>query len=391
MEKQAEEMPLFTKMIDGNNFEYKIVNFENPKVCQQTGIILIEALKRSQIKQPRISFSRVTDPETGVVFGIPLGTEKETGELKFDRIVLTDMMQFDLSIPRDRKLWCVISHHPCMMGSPFQSGTPKYKQIDKDKEANKIIRMSKARRRASEIAENMIGAELYDMATNLGVSSEHNNLNTLLAAVIEKAEKEPNEFLDIYDNANRNVLTAFNRARATGLITLDVTNGYMWKDTYALGSTEAMAVKKLIENPTLLMNMDLESKQRSQFFKQHATEEQKQPIQLNPGQGETARNQEQKDKGFVLDKDLDEKLNKLDKLTKEVEEEKVKTKALNDKLEAFLESNKKPEMVESVVNLHDYSLEKLQNMAFEIGFALAKTTTNKKLLIQKIEDHKKGK
>ena len=251
------ELPLYIEVANKNGFLYKIANYDNPKVCPQSGIIIIEALKRDNFKQPRISFKKVLDPATGITYGIHIGTDNKTGELEFQRITLGDVVQFDCSNVNDRKLWCTISRHESLMGSPFQRGIPKFKTVDKNKEAVKVISNAQSMVRAISIAQEMAGVELYDMAINLGLSADHNDVGLLLASVIEMAAKKPDGFLAVYDNINRNVITVFNRARAVGLIKLDPTNGYIWKDTYPLGTNETMAIKTIVSNVTLLMNMDL--------------------------------------------------------------------------------------------------------------------------------------
>ncbi len=381
----AVEIPLYIEMTNKNGFIYKIANHDNPKVCPQSGIIIIEALKRSEIKQPRISFKKLVDPETGITYGIPLGINNTTGEIDFQRIELGDMTQFDCANVSDRKLWTIISRHESMMGSPFQRGVPKFKKVDKNAEASKIISNSKLMVRAVQIAQDMNGVELYDMALNLGLSADHNNNEVLLSNVVEMATKKPAGFLAVYDNTNRNVITVFNRARAVGLIKLDVMSGYTWKDTFPLGTNDTMAIKTIVGNPALLMNMDLESKQRSNFYTKNATPEDLAAVKLNKEQYN--KNEGPKaDDGFMTDKDINVKIQEL-----EVERERSKT--LNDKMQAFLDQQDK--IAQTVVTPIDYdsykiyTIDELKDKALEAGFALAKTVEDRKALIREIVKRKK--
>jgi hypothetical protein len=385
--KKTEEKELFTVFKNKNGFEFKVADWNNSQICPQRGIVIIEALKRNQLKQPRITFKKVLDADTGMTYGIPLGIDEKTGELMFQRIILGDVTQFDLANINDRKLWTVISRHESLLGSPFQSGKPLFKKIDKDAEANRIIKTAKARRRASQIAEELKGTELYDMAINLGLNAEQNNLSTLLASVIEKAEKDPESFLNVYDNTNRNVITVFNRARAVGLIKLDVTNGYVWKDTYPLGANDALAIKTIVGNPQLLINMDLESKQRSTFFKTNATPEQMSPIKLNENQTGFANRPEREKDGYLSDKEIDIKLKSLEEKEKSLDvksrmldEQLDKASALNNKLESLIDKHENPEE-----DLSEKTLEDLQTLAFNLGFAPARATTDIEKLIKEIK------
>ena len=379
--KKADVLERYTLRTNKNGFEYKIANSDHPDVCPQSGIIIIEALKRSQIKQPRVTFTKVLDPQSGITYGIPLTINKD-GDLIFKRIVLGEMVQFDMANPLDRQMWTVISHHECVKGSPFQRGIPLFKKVDKNAESNKIISSAKEMVRAVKIAQEMTGIELYDMAVNLGLSPEHNNEGILMSSVIEMATKKPEGFLTVYDNVNRNVITVFNRAKAVGLIKLDVANGYTWKDTHPLGTNDVLAIKTIMSNPTLLTTMDMESKQRSNYYKKNATKEQLEAISLNKDQYNNPSVKE--DPGFLSDNVIKEKMSKLDAETE-------RSKLLNDRLEKMLASQEDKEKAPKP----DYSeykkltTEELQTMAFDLGFALAKTVTDRKVLTLEIVKRKK--
>jgi hypothetical protein len=377
-------VPLYNVLTNKNGFEYKVANPDHPSVCPQTGIIIIEALKRNQLKQPRISFKKLLDPETGITYGIPMGIDNKTGELEFQRINLGDVVQFDLANSNDRKLWTVISRHESMMGSPFSRGIPKFKTVDKNKEADNVIMSSKSLVRAIQIASDMAGVELYDMAINMGLNPEHNNPALLMASVLEMAQKSPDGFLRVYDNTNRNVITVFNRARAMGLIKLDVASGFVWKDSYPLGANETLAIKTIVGNSTLLMQMDVESKQRSNYYKKHATKDQMDAVLLNKADLEANQKKTYQETDFVSAHDVKRVMNELDA-------EKQRTKELNDRMEAFLASQQnKPAEATTPIEKAIYDefkskkTSELQEEAFGLGYALARTTEDRELLMKKI-------
>lgn len=374
-EGHVAELPLFHKMVDGKNYEWKIANVENPKIVAQSGIVQIEVIRKSNIKSPRVSFSKITDPSTGITYGLPRGIDKKTGDLKFDRIILGEIMQFDLANIVDRRLWMVICRHQCMEGSPYASGKPLYRIYDKDAEATKIIKQSKAKRRASAIAEDLTGADLYDMANNLGLSAEHNSFNVLVAEVIKKAEIDPDGFLAIWDNAQRPILTVFNRCRVVGLIESDVLNGYMWKKNYPLGLSEAAAVKTMSNNPQLLVTMDMESKQRSEAFKKHATEKQREIIEV----GSVSPITTVKEQEFLTNEEVAKQLNEIKGVKND----------LNAELEEVLKLKAQlKEAVAAIPPKQEPTLEQLQKKAFDLGMANAHEITNIEELKKEIRARK---
>src|SRR3970040_454974 len=103
------EVEQFIAMVDGNQYKYLVANPNHPSNCPQKGIIRIEAIRRSNIKQPRYSFSKIFDEGTGVTYGVPTGIDKATGNLNFKRIIVGEVSEYNCSNPTDRALWCAIS------------------------------------------------------------------------------------------------------------------------------------------------------------------------------------------------------------------------------------------------------------------------------------------
>lgn len=71
---------------DGNNLEYKILNFENPDLCPRSGIIELEPLITSRRHLNRVSFRVFNDKELGVLVGIPIGIDDKTKKLSSRRL-----------------------------------------------------------------------------------------------------------------------------------------------------------------------------------------------------------------------------------------------------------------------------------------------------------------
>jgi hypothetical protein len=384
--KTKNGMDLYTIMKDKNGFENKICNFDNPDVVAQEGIIIIEAIGRVQIKTPKTTFKRQVDRNTGIIYGIPTGEfDERTGIIKYQPILLGDMLQFDLSNVQERKIWCVVKMHECVIGSPFKRGKPKYRVVDEEKEANRTILVAKSKVRAAAIIDKLTGAETYDMSINLGMSVEHNSPAMLQANLINKAEKEPERFLEIYDNTNKGVITAFKRGLATGLITKTVESGYLWQNSLPLGNNESMVIKYLLEHMTLLQQIDRESKSSNTFFKKHADKSEMEAIEIETSKAAEAP----EDKGYIMDADLAAQIKRMN----------AKEKAMDEKMARFDAMSKQMEEVKGVqveeavkeaepkkVNIAQLNIADLQKYALGIGFAQAEQTTDRTLLLAKIKD-----
>lgn len=383
VKETAKENPLFTVVKDGNGIEHKIANFNNPIVCPQSGIFTIEAIRKGKHKQADVGFTVTRDPESGIIYGILNDVDYKTRELRFRRIRLGDMEQYDCSIASDRAMWCAVSHSLFLEGSPLLGRRkPLYKMHDREEDARRIIRTSKDKRRAAEIAENLVGSDLYDMAINLGKSTEHNSFSVLLAEVIKEAELNPKNFLDIYENSNREIITVFNRCRAVGLIETDLQNGFMWKKSYPLGMSEAAAHATIIKNPQLLMTMDMESKEKDHAFKKYA---QKDQLQTITPKGFSAESQSSE---YLTSQEIYNKLKELEVVHSNLAVENNRQKELNDKLELFLSKEVKAKKAQSK-EVEEESVEDLQEEAHSLGFAKARAIEDAGILKAEIAKRKK--
>lgn len=274
VEKSVElEVPDFIEFKDQNGFVTKIVNFDSPKMCPRKGIIEVMAIHVSNRHENRKSFSVTRDPVTGIHYGIPAGIDQKTGRVQFKRIIIYNQMHLNLTNPVDAQLWCVISRCEFLLGSPFMVGKPAYKRFDREEEANKVVIENKLKRKASAIIDDVRGVELFDLARACGLSVENDSLTTVQSVLYKKAENNPAEFMNIWDNAHRPVIAVLKRGIATGLVNFDMgKGGYTWKESLYLGANDMQVVKFLMANLQILVQMDTESKQKDNTFKTHATD-----------------------------------------------------------------------------------------------------------------------
>lgn len=265
--------PIFHEYSDGGGFPIKLANMNNPLICKREGVVEIECIKKTNTLEPRISISRVFDDGLGIWFGVPLGADPKTKEIKWQRFVIGDRKTYDLTKQGDAIEWAVVSRASWLIGSPYQKGKPLYRMYDRDAEAREIIVNSTIRSKAMEIAGKEIAIdEMMDMYRVFGKNPEGFSPLRLHAELIKIAEKNPKEFVNAWNNSNRSVLIIFNRAVALGLITMNINKGgYVWKDSLPLGLTEQAAMDYLIKNPQLLNQADLESKNKDNYRKKFSS------------------------------------------------------------------------------------------------------------------------
>lgn len=277
--KEGQKVFLYEIKEDGNDMKFKIANPFHPDNCPQTGIKEITIIDKKKRHDPDITFSRVDDPITGIIYGTPIGIDQNTKQLTFKPIRLKVHQEYDMANGSDRQIWMVASRHSCMASSPYPSShKPYYKVVDREQEAEQKIINVKTRTRALDLIDAMRDGELVDMATNLGVDSVYSSQATLKAELMSRAERNAKEFCEMYDNSNRQAVTIMNRCRTVGLITLDPNQGYLWKLNKQLGLTEAAAIRSITENAALMQTMDFESKQKSENFRKFATAKEKETV-----------------------------------------------------------------------------------------------------------------
>ena len=259
----------FYVMKDGNGTEYKIANMNNPFMCKRKGIVEIEVIKKTNSMEPRYSISNVYDSELGVWFGIPLGIDSRTKEIKWQRFSVADFRRYDLTKHADAVEWAVMSRSSRLIGSAYQRGKPLYRQYDKEFEAREVIAKNTIRRRAMDIIDTKIKIEDYmDIYRNFGKNPDGHTPTTLQAGVIQLAERSPKEFVDMWENKNRPAVTLFNKCKALGMINWDIAKGgFMWKDSLLLGITEMTAIDALNSNQGLFSQARMEAEQKDDATK----------------------------------------------------------------------------------------------------------------------------
>lgn len=276
METTKTVVPLTLEIKDGNGMIHLHANPNHSENVQQSGIVELAIIGRQKRHDPDITVSKITDPNTGIIYGKVIGIDEKTKGLTYQPIRLAIRQVYDCANPLERESWMVIQRHHLAEGCPYPTNQkPLFRKVDREQDAKMKILKINFRTRALELIEGMENGELVDMAVNMGITSNYSSGVTLKAELMTTAESKPKEFCELYDNANRKVITVLNRARTVGLVTTDPNQGLLWKLTLTLGMTEAAAVNHLNKNMGLLQTMDFESKQKSPMFQKMATEEEK--------------------------------------------------------------------------------------------------------------------
>lgn len=310
-------MPMYVLVNDGNNRVHKIVNFDNPEMVEFKGSVIVKSLRTSSRHQPSVTHTVWKDPVTDIIWGIPNGIDPHTKDLKFQPIEINDMKIFELSIAQERKQWAVISKASFWVGSPNRGAyKPSHEIVNVERDAQTKILKANLRSKNHDIISNLSPLQVMDMARNCGSGDIKNNSSiVVLSELYDWADKHPDEFAKIWYNSNRQVMTVFNRCKATGLVSLDLVNGWMWKKAHPIGNSEPMAIDYMTNNPSLLMSMDNESKAADLAYDKFATAEEKKAASSSIIVKSTVQLSEQED----LMKRMKEKEEKLDALLKKAE------------------------------------------------------------------------
>ena len=252
------------KLINADNknsgLKLRVFNFENPELCPREGVVEFVPTNRSKRATNYLDFSFVYVADQDFYIGIPAGYDDKTGKIKWQRIVIREDDVFDRSKPIEAMKCAVLLRSKYVAGSPnLGSRKPKYKVYDQEQEAV-IYEQTRARKRKAELtADGLSGQALVDMGFDIGLQVDKMSPRILYAEVGKYAERNPKEFLEIYENPLRKTLTILNRAIANGVITEERGLGFVY-GAVPLGPNKEMATIFLKENESLCQTIDQLSK-----------------------------------------------------------------------------------------------------------------------------------
>jgi hypothetical protein len=220
----------------------------------------IQPISTDMYKTPNRGITFQKDPETGVLYGIALDQD-DYGNIRWQRIQLSDALPLDLNKEPDAKIWAVLRFHPDIQGSPWQYDAPYYKVYDPNEvalqEIGEIAAMKKALDRVDKISKNP--RDLVYFLRYLGEDVKIDaNENLLVGMLLRQARHYPFQFNKKWDSKERSYAERFESARALGIINEHVDKGFMFR-SIPLGITAEEAVRFLSRDGNIMtaINNDL--------------------------------------------------------------------------------------------------------------------------------------
>lgn len=250
---------------DKHGVEHKIIDFTDERLMPKTGQIIYEANKKSDRLVSHGYYHAVTrDKDSDVLIGIFTGIDGITGNLRFLRMTLGSLNTFDLSIRSEREKAIVLKYSNIVEGSPNLSSSIKlhlFRVHDSEKQATVEIQKIMDGQRALSVAMGLYGEDLINMARNIGVMPETSSLTMLTAAVYRAAKETPKDFLNLWDNPNRELITILKRSLETGVVAYNIRDGYTYEGR-PLGLNEPMVLDFLTKYRDIATTLDYKSKER---------------------------------------------------------------------------------------------------------------------------------
>lgn len=294
--KGIEENVHYKIVKDGHGIEHKVLNFENEEICPRFGIIQLEPMKTSRRHLNNASFKVILDRELGVLVGIPSGIDYKTKQIMWKKIIVEENETLDLSIPDQAMMWACIRRGPYF--TDFRNGKEqnpnlqvssktKYKAIDKEREAETFLLNRRTKKKATEIAEELVGEELREYGMNFGFDVNLLSPTSLSVEVIKYAESEPEKFMAIHNSDTRVELTVLNKAKSMGVVVESYDNGTTYGGV-TLGFNQSEVLKYLKDHPATVTSIDALCRQNEREG-DIAMDVKKVPLEADDANAEIAR------------------------------------------------------------------------------------------------------
>lgn len=254
--------PAYTVYTNKNGVQFKVINFDNPAVCPNKGIVEYRAFKEKNFdsrRETNFTCPIVKDHTNDIYYGIFNGFHNN-GDPKWINFPLHMINTYDRSIPTEAKKALIMSKSYLTEGSPFAvPRLVKFRLHDKEKAANDLIKKITDAKRALAHAEGLAGQKLLDMALNLGMNTLNSSVTMITAEVLERAQNDPIGYLKVAENPNIEVISILNKAIDTKVVENDTHKGYTYKGA-PLGHNFDFAIDFLLKNREILAIIDMASK-----------------------------------------------------------------------------------------------------------------------------------
>ena len=284
--QSAKEVSDTITLKDRNGYEHVVINMDNPKYAAFEGIVELIPTKYSKgitnangsgsfRHKAQISWSVVKDRNSQMLIGVTNGFDPKTGEIRWQKQVVSDVEFLDLAIPAHRRKFICIKYGPFLETSPNFNSTSKttYRMVDKEKEAVEYMVSRRKRASAAKIAEALQGEELAEFALLLGLDPKFMSPAQLYMDVLKYAEDDrkingksgAERFMEVYEGANRNELIILKRGMSVGIV-VESPNGIQFNGI-VIGHTDTEAANYLKNNPATAVSIDTQSKSKQSYSK----------------------------------------------------------------------------------------------------------------------------
>lgn len=255
----------FKILKDKNGVEHRVIDLSDERLMPRTGQIIYEANKKAErVIGHGYHYAMTTDIASGVLVGICVGIDKMSGDLRWLRMTLGSLNTFDLSVRSEREKAIVLKYSSIVEGSPNLSVIEKlhlFRVHDSEKAAHIEIQKIQDGQRALSIAMGLYGEDLVNIARNIGVMPETTSLPMLTAAVLRAAKDTPKEFLTLWENPNRELITILNRCLHTGVISNTPLDGYTYEGR-PLGHNEPAVLDFLTKYRDVASTLEIKSREK---------------------------------------------------------------------------------------------------------------------------------
>lgn len=234
---------------------------ERRKDRNMSSIIQIMPIYPNKVKDTNLVFTNVKDNKFNVYYGIFTEMDSNNNP-KFRRIRFENGLTINLEDFESAKMWVVTRMHAKLAGSPNQIHDPIFYVEDASIEARKDIAKAEKMQRAFAVVDNLDGKEVVSLGRYMGLEMiDSYAYNTIIGQLKRKAMENPNNFLQKYDNSNRQFEELFVTAIELSVIREEVGKGYFFEEIL-LGLTRDEGIEKIRTDATLRQSVIGETRQK---------------------------------------------------------------------------------------------------------------------------------
>jgi hypothetical protein len=235
---------------------HRFVDLDHPENAPKKGVKYLLPINGDKFSE--LTIRGFKDNNFDLWYGIPIGWDKN-GMPRFNKIKILAARYYNLEIPSDRKEFIIIQHHEAVRGSRFVKGKTFLRIEDPEMIAETKANTILDALEPIQLAAQLNGKKLKDFARYIGVDVGNNSERIILGGVLEKAQKDPKAFMEKWNDNRRHIYEVIHRAIDFGLISQDLSKGFMYKNSIPIGNTINNAVEKLKSDLPFLSSIEVET------------------------------------------------------------------------------------------------------------------------------------